>query len=56
MYNDSVAEVSNILATSRSCGNMHCSYQHYQTGKLALKVSALITEYLVATSYKLWMN
>ena len=56
MYNDSVAEISSILATSRSCGNIHCSYQHYQTAKITLKVSVLIIEYLVATSYELWMN
>ena len=55
MYNDSVAEVFNILATSRSCGYIHCSYQHYQPGKIALQVSVLMIEYLVATSYELWM-
>ena len=49
MYNDSVAKVFNILATSRSCGNIHCSYQRYQPGKIVLQVSVLMTEYLVAT-------
>ena len=44
--NDPVAEVFNILATSRSCGNnIHCSYQHYQPGKITLQISVLIIEY-----------
>ena len=55
MYSDSVAEVFNILATSRSCGNIYCSYQHYQPGKITLHFSGLMTEYLVATSSELWM-
>ena len=50
MYNDSVAEVFNILATSRSCGNIHCAYRHYQPGKITLQVSMLMIEYLVAMS------
>ena len=54
MY-DPVAEVFSILATSRSCGNMQCSYQHYQTGKITLHFSVLMIECLVATSYELWM-
>ena len=33
-----MAEVSNILATSRSCGNIHCSYHYYQPGKITLQV------------------
>ena len=55
MYNDSVAEVFNILATSRSCGNMQCSYQNFQPRKVSLQVSVLIIKYLVATPYELWM-
>ena len=54
MY-DSVAEVISILATNRSYGNIHCSYQHYQPGKITLHFSMLMNEYLVATSYELWM-
>ena len=50
MHNESVADVFNILATSRSCGNIHCSYQHYQPGKINLQVLVLMIEYLVATS------
>ena len=53
MYNDSVAEVFDILATSRLCGNIHCSYQHYPPGKITLQVSLVMIEYLVATSYEL---
>ena len=52
---DSVTEVFSILATSRSCRNIHCSYQHYQPGKITLNFSVLMIEYLVATSYELWM-
>ena len=52
---ESVTEVFNILATSRSCGNIHCSYQQYQPGKIPLHFSILMIEYLVATSYELWM-
>ena len=54
MY-DSVAEAFNILATSRSCGNIHCSHQHYQPGEITLNFSVLMIEYLVTTSYELWM-
>ena len=43
-----MAEVFSILATSRSCGNIHCSYQHYQPGKTTLHFSVLMIEYLVA--------
>ena len=42
MCNDSVAEVLNVLATSRPWVNMYCSYQHYQLGKIALQVSVLM--------------
>ena len=35
MY-DSVAEVFSILGTTRSCGNVHGSYQQYQPGKKTL--------------------
>ena len=48
MYNDSA--VFNILATSRSCGNIHCSYQHYEPGKITLQVSVLMIGYLVAST------
>ena len=51
MYNESVAAVFNILAASRSCGNIRCSYRHYQPGKTNLQVSVPI-EYLVATTYE----
>ena len=51
MYNESVTDVFNILATSRSCGNIHCSYQHYQPGKINLQVLVLMIEYLVATAH-----
>ena len=44
-----------ILATSRSCVNIHCSYQHHQPGKITLHFSVLIIEYLVATSYKIYV-
>ena len=48
MYNESVAAVLNILATSSSCGkNIHFSYQHYQPGKVTLQISVLMIEYLV---------
>ena len=36
--------------------NIHCSYHNYQQVKKALQVAVLITEYLVATSDKLWMR
>ena len=49
MYNDSVAPVFNILATSSSCGNIYCFYQHYQPGKITLQVSVLMIELLVRT-------
>ena len=50
-----MAAVFNILATSRPFGNIRCSYQHYQPGKITLQVSVLMIELvLVATSYELW--
>ena len=54
MYH-SVAVVFSILSTSRLCGNIHGSYQHYQPGKITLHFPELIIEYLIATSYELWM-
>ena len=53
MY-DSVAEVFSILETSRSGGNIHCSYQHYQPFKITLHFPVLMIECLVATSYVLY--
>ena len=50
-----LAVAFNILATSRSCRNIHCFYQHYQPGKMNLQVSVLMIEYLVPTSYELRM-
>ena len=38
-----------------SCGNIHCSYQHHQPIKITLQALVLMIEYLVATSYELWM-
>ena len=55
MYNDSEAKVFNVLATNRSCENIHCSYQHYQPSKITLQISMLMIEYLVPKSYELWM-
>ena len=52
MYNESVAAVFNILTTSRSRANIHCSYQQFQPGKITLQVSVLMIEYLVPTSYE----
>ena len=53
MNNVSLTEAFDILATSRSCGNTHCSYKHYQPGKTTLQVSVLMIECLVAKSYEL---
>ena len=50
-----VAEVFSILAITRSCGNIHCYYQHYQTDKITLHFSVLMIKYLVAMSFELWM-
>ena len=50
-----VAAVFNPLAASRSSGNIHCSYQHYEPDKITLEVSGLMTVYLVATLYELRM-
>ena len=59
MFNDSLAEVFNILAKSWSCGNIYFSYKHYQPGKITLQVSMVMIfsadEYLVASSYEKWM-
>ena len=42
MFNDSGTTVFNILATSRSFGNIHCSYQYYEPGEITLQVSVLM--------------
>ena len=55
MYNESVAAIFNILITSRSCGNIRCSYKHLQPAKITLQASVLMIEYLVAMSYELWI-
>ena len=55
MCNDSMAAVFNILATGRSCGNIHCFYEHFQPGKITSQVSVPIIEYLFPVSYELWM-
>ena len=55
MYNELLVAVLNVLTANRSCGNIRCSYQHYQPGKTNLQVSVLMIEYLVATSYELWV-
>ena len=52
---DSVAEVFGILTTSMSCGNIHCSCQRHQPGKMFLNFAVLMIEYLVATPYEFWL-
>ena len=44
----SAAVLFNMLATSRSCGNIHCFVRNYQPGKITLQVSVLIINYVVA--------
>ena len=48
IQNNSVAAPFNMLATSRSFGNIHCFNQNCQPGK---KVSVLILKYLVVVSF-----
>ena len=50
MQNNSVAALFNMLAASRSCGNI-CFDQNYQPGKITLQDSVLIIKYLVAVSF-----
>ena len=50
-----VAVVFNLLATSRSCGNIRCFDQNYQPGKMTLQVPVLMIKYLVDVSFELWM-
>ena len=50
MFTHSGAAVFNMLATVRSFGNIHCSYQHYQPGKTTLQVLVLMIK-LVLVSY-----
>ena len=51
MQNNSVAAPFNMLATSRSCGNIYCFDQNYQPGKITFQVSIQIIKYLVAVSF-----
>ena len=46
-----MAEVSSILATSRSFGNIQCSYQHHQPGKITLHFA----DDLIFTCYIIWI-
>ena len=50
MFYVSVAVPFNMLATSRSCGNIRYFDQSYQPCKITLQVSVLIIKYLVAVS------
>ena len=50
MQNNSVAVLFNMLAASRSCGNI-CFDQNYQSGKITLQDSGLILKYLVGVSF-----
>ena len=52
MHNNSVAAPFNMLATSRSFGNIRCSNQNYQQGKTTFQVLVLIIKYLVAVSFR----
>ena len=45
------AALSNLLATSRSSGNMHFFDENYQPGKISLQVLVLIIRYLVSMSF-----
>ena len=47
--------VFNMLATSKSCGNICFFDQHYQPGTITSQVSVLMIEYLVAVSFELSM-
>ena len=51
MENNSVAALFNMLATSRSCGNICCFGQNYQPGKITLPVPVLVIKYLVAVYF-----
>ena len=52
MQNNSVAALFNMLAISRSCGNI-CSFeQNYQPRKITLQDSVLIIESLIAVSFR----
>ena len=51
MQNNSVAALFNMLATSKSCGNIRCFDQSYQPGKITLPVSVLLIKYLAAVSF-----
>ena len=42
IQNNSVVAQFNMLATSRSCGNICCFDQNYQPGKITLQDSVLI--------------
>ena len=50
MQNNSVAALLNMLAISRSSGNIHCFDRKYQPGNITLQVSVLIIKYLVPVS------
>ena len=52
MQNNSVAAPFNVLAKSRSFGNICCFAQHYQPAKITLQVSVLIIKDLVAVSFQ----
>ena len=47
-----LAALFNMLATSRSCGNICCFNKNYQLRKITLQDSVLIVECLVAVSFE----
>ena len=51
MQNNSLAALFDMLATSRSCGNIWRFDQNYQPGTITLQDTILIIKYLVAVSF-----
>ena len=47
-----MAALFNMLATSRSCGNICCFDQNYHPGKTTLSDSVLNVKHLVAVSFE----
>ena len=46
-----MAALFNVLATGRSCRNICCFDQNYQSRNITLQVAVLIIKYLVAASF-----
>ena len=52
IYKVTLEALFDMLAKSRSCGNICCFDQNYKPGKIILQDSVLLIKFLVAVSFR----